>query len=433
MWKNPRDYARRHFLSGTASQRRASFTLIELLIVIAIIAVLATVVILALNPAQLLAESRDSNRLSDMKTLNQAISLYAEDVGGNMGNSSTTYVSVPDPAATSSAGTDCSSLGLPALPTGDVYHCVGPQYLTKVNGNGWIPIDFQSASYGSPLGSLPIDPVNSTSTGLYYTYTYGGGNSYELTAPCEATKDQKGGACGNDGGVSSLMDEAGTDLSLAPPAVIGRASTYAELTNDESALVGYWKLDEGSGSTAIDSTGNGNDGTWHGAASGTSGYYSPGLNQTWAGYFNGSNNYIGIPTVYANQQVTIAVWTKAVSTSSTEEIVTGTSADQFRIQADGNLDFLSRSINPIQLSTVGLNLADGNWHFLTAISDGTNASIYVDGVQKASSTGSLTQNGWNEIGTFGGGTLFFGSMDGLRIYDRALSASEIAAIYNAEK
>ncbi|KKW47096.1 MAG: hypothetical protein UY99_C0042G0007, partial [Parcubacteria group bacterium GW2011_GWA1_59_11] len=43
---------------------RSSFTLIELLVVIAIVAILSAVVIITLNPAELLKQSRDSNRLS---------------------------------------------------------------------------------------------------------------------------------------------------------------------------------------------------------------------------------------------------------------------------------------------------------------------------------------------------------------------------------
>ncbi|MDE2144982.1 MAG: prepilin-type N-terminal cleavage/methylation domain-containing protein, partial [Patescibacteria group bacterium] len=45
---------------------RSSFTLIELLIVIAIIGILAAVVVLVLNPAQLLSQSRDSRRTQDL-------------------------------------------------------------------------------------------------------------------------------------------------------------------------------------------------------------------------------------------------------------------------------------------------------------------------------------------------------------------------------
>ena len=58
------------------------FTLIELLIVIGILAVLATITVLVLNPAQLFAQARDSQRVSDLSTLRSAISLAITAVPG---------------------------------------------------------------------------------------------------------------------------------------------------------------------------------------------------------------------------------------------------------------------------------------------------------------------------------------------------------------
>ncbi|HEY4525527.1 MAG TPA: prepilin-type N-terminal cleavage/methylation domain-containing protein, partial [Candidatus Paceibacterota bacterium] len=61
---SPRNYKR------VSVAHRKSFTLIELLIVIAIVAILSTVVIITLNPAELLRQSRDSVRLSDLSLMN---------------------------------------------------------------------------------------------------------------------------------------------------------------------------------------------------------------------------------------------------------------------------------------------------------------------------------------------------------------------------
>ena len=57
-------------------KNHSGFTLIELLVVIAIIGVLAAVVLLAINPAKMLRQGRDSNRQSDLTTLRKAIDLY---------------------------------------------------------------------------------------------------------------------------------------------------------------------------------------------------------------------------------------------------------------------------------------------------------------------------------------------------------------------
>jgi prepilin-type N-terminal cleavage/methylation domain-containing protein len=103
---------------------RHDFTLIELLVVIAIIAILSVIVILTLNPAQLLMQARDSNRISDMSTLNDVLGVDEASVtSGTLGNTSTTYISIPDPVATSSLGDQCQGLSLPPLPIGDSYHC----------------------------------------------------------------------------------------------------------------------------------------------------------------------------------------------------------------------------------------------------------------------------------------------------------------------
>src|ERR1700679_2456531 len=72
---------------------KKGFTLIELLVVIAIIAILSVVVILTLNPAELLRQSRDSNRISDLSVTKSAISFYLASVSTpSIGTSTVCYV-----------------------------------------------------------------------------------------------------------------------------------------------------------------------------------------------------------------------------------------------------------------------------------------------------------------------------------------------------
>src|ERR1700689_3722601 len=119
---------------------RKAFTLIELLVVIAIIAILSVVVILTLNPAQLLMQSRDSNRVSDLATMNTALGIYAAEGGSSLGTQNTVYVSIPDPTATSSLGDQCQGLGLPTAPSGTTYFCASSSTYRSTNGLGWIPL-----------------------------------------------------------------------------------------------------------------------------------------------------------------------------------------------------------------------------------------------------------------------------------------------------
>lgn len=189
---------------------RAAFTLIELLIVIAIIAVLATVVILSLNPAELLRQARDSNRLSDLATISEAVNLYSVSQGGSLGMASTSYISVSDPTATSTAGNQCQGLGFTA--GSYTWHCAASSTYRASDGTGWVPLAFTEISSGNPLGNLPIDPSNQTSSGLYYTYETNG-SLYELTAKMESQKYQA--LEGTDGGEYSDLYEKGTSLALA--------------------------------------------------------------------------------------------------------------------------------------------------------------------------------------------------------------------------
>ena len=174
------------YISRRLQRNSLGFTLIELLVVIAIIAILAVVVVLVLNPVSLLQQARDSNRLSDLQTITSAMNIYNTDQGGTsaytLGIPGVTYLSVPDPTATTTAGTNCAGLGL----SGD-YHCAASSTYRAVNGTGWLPVDLAAITSASPLSVLPVDPINTTSTGLCYAYATDGKN-WEIAASPESQK-----------------------------------------------------------------------------------------------------------------------------------------------------------------------------------------------------------------------------------------------------
>ena len=175
--------------------------------VLALVAILSVVVVMTLNPAELLKQARDSNRLSDISTINTSLNLFAADVtGGFMGTSTIIYVSLPSTSPT------CANLGLPTLATSSyIYNCVTAQNLRKTDGTGWIPVNFQRISSNSPISQLPIDPQNTTTTNSYYTYIAGG--SWKLTAV--ALESQKYIVQGNaDGGTAPSSFEMGNNMSL---------------------------------------------------------------------------------------------------------------------------------------------------------------------------------------------------------------------------
>ena len=79
------------------SKKTFGFTLIELLIVIGILAILALFIVLVINPVEILAQTRDSTRADELRTLNDSLNLYRlYGSAGLMGSTNTVYVSLPD-------------------------------------------------------------------------------------------------------------------------------------------------------------------------------------------------------------------------------------------------------------------------------------------------------------------------------------------------
>ena len=183
--------------------QQKGFTLIELLIVIAIIAVLSVVVVLTLNPAELLRQARDSTRISDMSSLNSALNLYLADSG--------TFSAVGCYVVSSTFGANCGALGF-STATGTASTATTTR---AVNGSGWIPVDFTKISAGAPFGILPVDPTNNVS--YFYALATGSSSTYKLNARMESTKYKfQGGAdvVTNDGGTNTSTYEVGNNLNL---------------------------------------------------------------------------------------------------------------------------------------------------------------------------------------------------------------------------
>lgn len=188
-------------------QTKKGFTLIELLVVIAIVAVLSVVVILTLNPAELLKQARDSNRISDLNTIKSALSFYLSDV--------TTPVLVTNGAGyarcyLTATAANCAAAGFATVSNVTVVTS------TAVTGGGWVSANFNLISSKSPLSRLPIDPTN-TSTYLYGYVATSSDYTFKLTAAMESSKyAQNGGADveSTDGGNYSAIYEVGTNLAL---------------------------------------------------------------------------------------------------------------------------------------------------------------------------------------------------------------------------
>ncbi len=214
-----------------------------------------------------------------------------------------------------------------------------------------------------------------------------------------------------------------------------------QLKNMESAndpyLVGHWKMNETSGNTVADSSGNGNNGT----ATGTSiadGVMGKSRN------FNGSSDYINIVSssnLNIQGNLTLAAWIKTNSKPVTDywDIMgktNGTSPWQgyeFALNSNGSLSIYTADSSTGSWSDdSGYNLADEKWHLVVANLNNTMMQFYVDGQPKGFFTKNIpASNSTNfTIGRtpYKSGRFFRGNIDEVQIFNRALTSEEIKSL-----
>jgi prepilin-type N-terminal cleavage/methylation domain-containing protein len=416
---------------GFHAQSHTGFTLIELLVVIAIVAIVAVVVALTLNPAELLRQSRDASRASDIATMTSALNLYTTDQTGvfsfSLGVASDTYLSIYDPSASSTSGDQCQGLGLPSLSTstGQQWQCAASTTPRNTNGSGWLPVNFTQISAGSPIGAIPVDPVNQTSTQLFYSYNTNG-NQFEVTANLESNKYRM-----QYGNAPQTPD--------FPDVISGGTPTVSALYNP-SGLIGYWPLNEGSGSSTIDASGNGNAGTWSGGTTNGS-YYTSGIIGSYAGNFNG-NDYITLTNAITAPSFSAAFWMQDTSPDANY----GRVLDDGITETPKTWGFFGQETGcgngqgigfQVSSHTLCYNWGDSGWHFVVGTFNASTSAMffYVDSTLVSSSTTSFTPQSYIPI--FGKGVgannYYQGHLDDVHIYNRALSPAEVMALYNATR
>jgi chitodextrinase len=222
-------------------------------------------------------------------------------------------------------------------------------------------------------------------------------------------------------------------LGLCAAAVLGLAgaSTFGA-SAAPSGLVASYSFDAGTGTTAKDDSGHGNTGTITNA-SWTNGLHGKALS------FNGANSLVTIPDAPAldfTSGMTLEAWVKPSALSGLWRTVVlkempGELA--YALYAKGDTSAPSGIVNTgsEQFNRTRVTLSLRRWTHLAATYDGKMSRFYLNGqlVAYASASGSiLTSNGSLDIGGNNVWNEWFnGVIDDVRVYNRALSASEVSS------
>jgi len=399
------------------SHNSQSFTLIEMLITIAIIAVLMTVTVVAINPNEMTKKARDIQRLTDMSNLQMIMELARSEgmLNSSYCDGTKIYASLPSETPLSDSN----------LPTGVSWAQVSKDNIRNADGTGWLPFNFKNL-VGLQVTVLPVDPKNSLNDSLYYTFYCNPQRQYIFTAyPESKTFGPKGGKDSKtiaDGGPDPYVYEVGNNLFISP-----------------LKPVGSWSFEEGGGTVAADSSGNNNNGTLYGNPTWTTGQVGGALS------FDGVNDYVGFGNVnFDYSEFTVELWTKSYSASQAHvtNLIGKGNWNQANNWYLGYRDGSSLSF------VYGVGWAYGpfypissfnltQWHHIVGVAGIDKLELYLDGELVDSKTlthGSVSNTYELQMARSSYYAEYFdGLIDEVRIYNRALSAEEIKRHYEESK
>ena len=218
--------------------------------------------------------------------------------------------------------------------------------------------------------------------------------------------------------------------------IYNRALSPAEITqlyNFNPNPIGYFKFED-EGNTVQDSSGIGNTGLW----SNSSSHYEIGKIGKSA-IFTGSNNILvsSTSTYSTPYALTLSAWIKPNTSTGARMIISNLNSWDYRIYQNGLGLGMQVSLDDGNSGyhTATNVLTANQWQFVTGTFDGSTVKLYVNGQQVLNNTASGTiidPNPSIRIGSNGGGSEnFLGNIDEVKIYNYALSDTEILQEYNS--
>ena len=350
-------------------RERSGFTLIEVVVVMAILVTLLGFVYIKLNTIGRTQDAYDIKRLAAVREINNAVSLYVID---NLRLPSSVPTGTEDDAKDicqeTVTGSACTDSPVNGVDLSDLT----PDYLT----------------------AIPIDPAMTGSTVTGYKIYSDGSDTLTiatLLGSSAVQPDYETG--GGDGG------------------------------GGNPSLVAHWGFNDALGTIVADETGNGHDGSITNGPAWTTGIFDGGIQ------LDGSNDYMSVADDSALDgftEFTLSAWIQPYSHENTQ-IVGIDDAYGIKLKNDGRIEYFVTSVisNTTSVSYVPLT---HHWTHLALTYDGTKARLYVNGVEDSFTNGTGTIAETTTNFNIGGANYYHGKIDEVKLYNTSLSSAEVATL-----
>ncbi|MBU0732324.1 prepilin-type N-terminal cleavage/methylation domain-containing protein [Patescibacteria group bacterium] len=375
--------------------KKQGFTIVEIMLVMAIIAILMAIVLIAINPFVRFGESRDTARWEEVGSIGNAVVAYSADNRG---------------ALPSGISTDAFMLG--TATSGCNVTCGVTSGVTSTSK------------------SFVDDDIDDFNNGTYSDTQWDGGNAWvELDAT----------GLGNGNGIyTSSIKDATTQAVWQTLSWRPYRPTYKQLPDNRGTESGYPAGNANMGNNVLlahlnetsglidNSSGVGNNGTYNGAL-----YDQPGKFYSSLG-FDGADDLVSFaddPAYDITGDVTMEVWVYPTDFSTFPDMVTkGQYTDAYSMDFDdsGHVRFF---INANFLITPAAYPAN-QWYHIVCTRQGSTRRIYMNGQEVATDTYS-TAIGTTSTPLYLGTTGYqmAGRLDEVAVYDAYMPAGEVLNHY----